>query len=296
MIDGRSGSTTPAMTIGDQSPPKDFEGFKALLVQNEPQMPKRLKQVAAFALDHLDEIAFGTAASVAAQAQVQPSTLVRFAQALGYSGFSELQAVFQTRLRERWPDYRERLDAVQQDARAKAGVAGLVDGFAEAAMTSLRQLRERLEPAALEQAAKVLAQADTIYLIGQRRSFPIVAYLAYAFGKLGLRHMLMDGVGGLGPEQVACATESDAVLAISFNPYSPSTVELTARLFQRGVPVVAMTDSALSPLAKNATTWIEVAEADYAAFRSMSASLSVGMALAVAVAERRAAIRRKGRG
>ncbi|MFX8871894.1 hypothetical protein ABTM94_19420, partial [Acinetobacter baumannii] len=88
-----------------------------------------------------DEIAFGTAASVAAQAQVQPSTLVRFAQALGYSGFSELQAVFQTRLRERWPDYRERLDAVQQDSRAKAGVAGLVDGFAEAAMTSLRQLR-----------------------------------------------------------------------------------------------------------------------------------------------------------
>ncbi|MGR9979320.1 MurR/RpiR family transcriptional regulator, partial [Escherichia coli] len=93
---------------------------------------------------------------------------------------------------------------VQQDSRAKAGVAGLVDGFAEAAMTSLRQLRERLEPAALEQAAKVLAQADTIYLIGQRRSFPIVTYLAYAFGKLGLRHMLMDGVGGLGPEQVAC--------------------------------------------------------------------------------------------
>jgi len=61
----------------------------------------RIAQVAAYALDNPDEIAFGTAASIADAAGVQPSTLVRFAQHLGFDGFTSLQSVFRQRLRER---------------------------------------------------------------------------------------------------------------------------------------------------------------------------------------------------
>src|SRR5579863_6548354 len=92
--------------------PETFEAFKQRLIALEPSLPKRLKQTAAFALQHPDEIALGTASGVARRAHVQASTLVRFAQALGFAGFTELQGIFRTHLRNRWPEYPERLKAL----------------------------------------------------------------------------------------------------------------------------------------------------------------------------------------
>jgi DNA-binding MurR/RpiR family transcriptional regulator len=60
-------------------------------------LPKRIAQIAAYALDNPDETAFGTAASIAVSAGVQPSTLIRFAQHLGFDGFTSLQGVFRER-------------------------------------------------------------------------------------------------------------------------------------------------------------------------------------------------------
>ena len=83
-------------------------------------------------------------------------------------------------------------------------------------------------------------------------------------------------------------TKRDAVLAISFTPYAPVTADLAAAAARRDVPVVAITDSAFSPLVTSADVWIEVAEADFGAFRSLSASFALAMALAVGTAEKRA--------
>ncbi|HET9147239.1 MAG TPA: RpiR family transcriptional regulator, partial [Acetobacteraceae bacterium] len=80
-------------------PPRSFESLRAHMLARHEAMPKRLSQVARFALDHPDQMALSTVAELAAAATVQPSTLVRFAQSLGYSGFSELQQVFRSQLR-----------------------------------------------------------------------------------------------------------------------------------------------------------------------------------------------------
>src|SRR5215213_9500641 len=97
----------------EKTAPEDYEGLKVLLSHRRDAMPKRLKQLAAFALAHPEEVAFGTVAGIAEHAGVQPSTLVRFAKSLGYDGFSHLQQIFRDRLRERFPDYRERLKGLR---------------------------------------------------------------------------------------------------------------------------------------------------------------------------------------
>jgi DNA-binding MurR/RpiR family transcriptional regulator len=96
------------------------------------------------------------------------------------------------------------------------------------------------------------------------------------------------------PEQADLISPDDAVLAVSFTPYAPVTVDLASRAAQRGVPVVAVTDTVFSPLAQVATVWLEVVEADHAAFRLLSGTFALTMTLAVAVAERRGAERRQG--
>lgn len=267
--------------------PRDFETLRALIVERREALPKRLAQVAVYALDNPDEIAFGTAASVAQSAMVQPSTLVRFAQAFGYQGFSELQEVFRSRLRERVPSYDERLQRMRQHGIPTSKSSLVLDGFLEAAQRSVAELREKIKPEALERAVDILAAADTIYLIGLRRSFPITSYLSYAMGKLAIRNLLIDAVAGMGAEQAGFITPRDAALAVSFTPYASETVTLTNACKARGARIVSITDSVFSPIASPAEVMLEIVEANFEGFRSMTATMALAMSLAVAVAGKR---------
>ncbi|WP_157014315.1 MurR/RpiR family transcriptional regulator [Mesorhizobium xinjiangense] len=277
------------MEAGDRetTTPRDYDALRQLILDRRSDLPKRLAQVAIYALDNPDEIAFGTAASVAASAEVQPSTLVRFAQHLGYDGFSDLQGIFRARLKERTSNYDERLAVIRAGAEGGSEDQAVLHGFLAAAGQSIDRLSESVDPARFEQAASILAGAETIYIVGRRRAFPVASYLAYAFGKLKVRYFLTGSAAGLDPEVLDLAGPRDAVVAVSFSPYAPATVEQARQLSVKGLPVVSITDSAFSPLAECATEWLEIAEADFSGFRSLSATMALSMALTVAVAERR---------
>ena len=266
--------------------PRDFESLRSTIIERKASMPKRLAQVAAFALGNPDEIAFGTTASIAAASEVQPSTLVRLAHHLGYEGFSDLQSIFRERLRERTLSYEERLVTLEQ-ASGDDEDANLLSGFIAAANQSINRLAATVQSDTFTKAVNILAGAETIYLIAKRRSYPLTAHMTYAFSKLNIRHQIVASPNGVDPEMVQFATPKDAAIAASFSPYAADSLNQSQELADRGVPVIAITDSAFSPLAACATHWFEVAEADFAGFRSLSASMALTMALPVAIAERR---------
>jgi DNA-binding MurR/RpiR family transcriptional regulator len=267
--------------------PPDFEGLRFAIMEQRTTLPKRLMQVAVYALEHPDEVAFGTTASIAKAAAVQPSTLVRFAQNFGFDGFSGLQQIFQARLRGRNSSYEDRLRQLESGGAEETESSTIVKGFIGAAQQSLDALSAAIEPAQLERAVDILAKADTIYLIARRRSFPIVTSMAYAFGKLKIRCQLVSSSAGNDDDMLALAGPMDAAFAVSFSPYAAESAEQVQALAARRIPVVALTDSALSPLAASAQVWIELVEADHAGFRSLSASIAFAMGLTVSVAERR---------
>jgi DNA-binding MurR/RpiR family transcriptional regulator len=275
----------------DKGPPRNFKDLRDLLLGERPKLPKRLQQVADFAATNPDDIAFGTAASIAEAVGVQPSTLVRFSQSLGYRGFSELQEVFRERLRDRPSSYDARLDALREAAGTNA-TSALLAGFCGAAVRSLERLKERTAPATLEEAAARLASAETIYLIGQRRSFPVTTYMSYAFGQLGIKTVLIGSAAGTDPETLRFATPRDAAIAVSFAPYAPATLAHVRQIAAQGTPVIAVTDSPFSPLVTTSSLWFEVAEADYEGFRSLSATFALVMTLMVAIADARRQIKK----
>jgi len=270
-----------------QQPPQDFDALRAAILERKSDLPKRLTQVAVYALDHPDEIAFGTAASIALSADVQPSTLVRFAQHFGFDGFSGLQLLFRARLRERTSSYEERLRILEQDGAALAESTTIFNGFIAAAHRSIDAISAAVEPDAFERAVTLLAEAETIYLIAKRRSYPISSYMAYAFGKLKVRCQLVGTSAGIDDDMLAMATAKDAAFAVSFSPYASESAAQARMMASRGIPVVSLTDSAFSPLAECSREWFEVVEADHAGFRSLSASMAFAMALTVSIAEKR---------
>jgi DNA-binding MurR/RpiR family transcriptional regulator len=257
--------------------PRDFRALRTLILERRESLPKRLVQVADFAVQHPQEIAFGRVAELAKLANVQPSTMIRFAQALGYSGFSDLQLVFQSHARNRWPDYNVRLEALHEGNQG-GDVLNLLDGLVEASCASVRDFRQSIDVEALEMA---------VYIVGVRRAFPVAVYLAYALQKLGVRSDLVDQLGGLGSRQTDLIGTDDVLLAFSFTPYAGETLASARSAFQRGVPVVGITDSPFSPLVQVSSVWLEVAEADFGGFRSLSASFALATTLAIALVSKR---------
>jgi DNA-binding MurR/RpiR family transcriptional regulator len=262
--------------------PRDFESLRAVMIERKAEMPKRLAQVAAYSLANPDDIAFGTAASIASAAEVQPSTLVRLAHHLGYEGFSDLQSIFRERLKE---------NILERDGQ-HVEEAELLSGFLNAASQSIGRLAASINPAQFAAATDILARAETIYLIAKRRAYPLTAHMAYAFGKLGIRYVTISSPNGVDAEMTAFASERDAAFAASFSPYASESVAQAEAFAKRGVPVVSITDSAFSPLAVFSTCWFEVAESDFSGFRSLSASMALAMALPVAIAEKRRQLER----
>ena len=267
-------------------PDLDFDRLRALILERREDMPKKLAQVAEFVVGQPDEIALGTAASIATQIGVQPSTLVRFSQSLGFSGFSSLQAVCRRKLQQRWPDYDDRIRSLRADSESDH-TATLYAGFSEASIASILRLREQWDSARFGAAAKALAASGMIYLTGNRRSFPVTSYLAYLFGRLGIRYQLLSGLAGMDDHAMDTVQPGDAMIAVGFTPYTPATVETAKIAAGKGVTVVSITDSAFSPLASIATYWLEVAEEDFGGFRALGASFCLCMTLAAHVAELR---------
>ena len=263
--------------------PQTVEAFRERLLDLNGQLPRRLQQCADHVATHLDSIALSTVAQVAQGAGVPPSAVMRFCQIMGFSGFAEMQRLFREALSRAAPDYATRL------ANLKAGGAGqpsaLVAEFVEAGRLSMEALARDLNETALNQAVDTLAQAQTIHLAGFRRSFPVASYLAYVFDKLGVPAVLHDGVAGLGNRSIL--RPGDALLAITFAPYSEETLSLAAHARDNGLPIVALTDPPASSLSGMAGTILTVSEIDFGAFRSLSAVIALALSLAVAVAARR---------
>ncbi|MGL4404985.1 MAG: MurR/RpiR family transcriptional regulator [Notoacmeibacter sp.] len=264
-----------------------FEELREKIVSSAGELPKKLSQAAHYALAHPDDIALGTAASIATAAGVQPSTLVRLAQHLGYTGFSEFQAVFRGRLKVRASTYEERLAQIESSSGAIDPDAALLAGFFKVASQSIDRLSSTLDPAIFAKAVGVLSTAKIIYIMARRRSYPLALQLTYAFSQLGIKTIVLNSSNNLDAEQAAMASESDAAILCSFAPYASETIACAKQLAALNVPFLAITDSALSPLARLTPYWLEVAEVDFAGFRSLSASMALAIALPVAVAERR---------
>jgi DNA-binding MurR/RpiR family transcriptional regulator len=135
--------------------------------------------------------------------------------------------------------------------------------------------------ALLDQAFKIITDSETVYVVAHRRSFPIACYLAYALSQMNVRNVLVDGVGGMFMQQVSHATNRDVIMAISSKAYSPDVAQVVREAKQRGVKIVAMTDSPLSPLAEHADVSLEVQQASVGLFRSQAVNMTLAVTLIV---------------
>ena len=244
-------------------------------------------------------MALGTVSVLSQRIGVQPSAMVRFANSLGYDGFTEMQQVFRTRLTgPTLPSYRERIAALRRagDGETTVGApADVLAGFVADDIASLESLYGAIPFDRLDRAISLMAEAQTIYLVAQGRSFPVAYYLDYGLCRLDLRSHLVDSIGGLPLQRVRAVTPRDAAVIVSFRDYSREVVEIASDLATRKVPLIVITDHPLGPYARLATVSFEVGEAKHRPFRSLVAPICLAQSLVVALGHRLAEGAKNGR-
>lgn len=273
---------------GSRPVPKHYEGIVNLITERYEGLSDGFRQIARFLTQNPNAVAIESINAIATQCAVHPSSLVRFAQNLGYSGFKEMQAVFQTRLATMAPGFRERIGALEDELsrNESQGNLGFLRQLVVRDMAALEGLLDTVTEEALEQTATLLTAADTIYLAGQLRSEPIVVLLRYMLTMLGRRVVLLDAAGGLAPEMARTMTQRDVLVATAFRHYAQEVLAVCDAAVENGTPIVAITDSQLSPLAKDADVLFTVPEEEYSFSRSIAAPMCLVQCIAVAAAAR----------
>lgn len=268
--------------------PQTLADLKSAIADQHSVLSKRLRQVAQYVMDNPNAIAFGTVAVIAKDASVHPSTLVRFANAFGYSGFSEMQRLFQQKLIQESPGYTERSRIACEELGDKGGDTPLqlLTQFAGASAVALEQLCESISEQDLERAVDILAAADATHVVGVRRAFVVATYFASALRHINRRAYLIDGVGGMYAEQGSAIGSKDAIIVTSFQPYASESRDVAKAAVERGVPLILITDSQLSPLAGLASVCFVVRDAEVHGFRALGSTLCLVQALAISLAYR----------
>lgn len=270
------------------SPPRTFEDLTRQVHDRYDRLSRSYQKVARFLIQNPNEIAILTVTMIAERCGVHASSLVRFAQAFGYTGFKELQTIFQTRLATAASGFEARVGALQDELtmHSGAGAHGMLTDLVVRDIASLRMLLDDTTDTQLSAAVGILERADTIYLVGQLRSEPIAIFLRYVLTMLRRRVTLLDAGGGLATEIARGIRPTDALLAISFRFYAKEVVSICETARAHGTPVIGITDSTLSPLSKSAEVLFTIPEDEYSFSRSLAAPMCLAQALMIALAAR----------
>ena len=265
---------------------KDYEDLIRVIHEKHDSMSKAYQRIAVYLTQNPNDVAIKSVNSIAESCGIHASSFVRFAQSLGFTGFKKLQEVFQRRLSTAAPGFEARIKALKGElGGGKAeGDSSLLRDLVLRDIASLQELLNDVTSESLSNAVTLMKKAKVIFLVGQLRSAPVVELMRYGLTMLGKRTVLLDASGGLATHMGKLMGPGDLLIAVSFRFYARETVNIVEDAAARGVPVVAITDSTLSPLAKDATALFTVPEHEYIFSRSLAAPMCIAQALLVSLA------------
>ncbi|GAA0689650.1 MULTISPECIES: MurR/RpiR family transcriptional regulator [Clostridium] len=243
-----------------------------------PRLSKGQKLIAEYILKHYDKAAFMTAAKLGTSVGVSESTVVRFANELGFSGYPKLQKALQELIKNKLTTA-QRIELSNDFITEENALKGVL----KADMENIRSTLEKINHKTFEDVVELIFKAKRIYIIGLRSSTALSDFLGFYLNVILDNVKVVNyGVSDIF-EQMFTVSEGDLVIGIGFPRYAKRTIEALTFAQSRNAKVVAITDSLLSPLAAQADYSL-IAQSNMASFvDSLVAPLSVINALIIAV-------------
>ena len=244
---------------------------------------KGQKLISAYILENYDKAAYMTAAKLGAIVKVSESTVVRFAIELGFEGYPEFQQALREMVRTRLTSF-QRIEVTN----SLIGDGDVLTKVLLADSDKIKHTLDEIDRAAFEAAIGSIVGAKRIYVVGVRSSASLASFLGHSLGMIFDNVKLVEPTSGSEMfEQIISIGEGDVIIAISFPRYSKKIINAVDFAKSRGANVIAITDSASSPIAVGADQ-ILLARSDMASFvDSLVAPLSIINAIVVAVSRKK---------
>ena len=254
-----------------------------LLKEIEAKMPsfsKGQKLIANYITEHYDKAAYMTAAKLGTLVNVSESTVVRFAIELGFDGYPDLQQSLRELVRTKLTSF-QRMEVTND----RIGDGDLLTKVLLADSEKIKRTLEGVDRDAFDAAVKHMINAKRIYILGVRSSASLAGFLNHSLRMIFDNIKLVETTSGSEMfEEIMGIGEDDVMIAISFPRYSKRIINAVDYARHAGADVIALTDSKMSPIAKEASQ-VLVAESDMSSFvDSLVAPLSIINAMVVAVA------------
>lgn len=244
-----------------------------------PKFSKSQRIIADFITFHYDKAAFMTASKLGEQVNISESTVVRFANALGYNGYPKLQKALQELIKTKLTTV-QRLELSNHQITQDTIIRDVIKSDIENIQATL----EELDKEEFFRIVKAIYAARKIYVVGFRTSTILTELLGYYL------NLILDNVTvvnyGISDifEQLIRVSSEDIVIGISFPRYSRKTPEILEFLKGKGAKIVAITDSELSPLIEYCDYKL-IAKSNMVSFvDSLVAPLSLINALIISIA------------
>lgn len=254
-----------------------------IIQEKQNTFSKGQKQISSFILGHYDKAAYMTAAKLGALVGVSESTVVRFANELGFAGYPELQHSLQEMIRSKLTTI-QRIEITND----RIGESDLLEKVLNSDIDKIKHTLEEIDRTSFENAVDDLIGAQMIYIIGMRSSSSLASFM-YHYLNLVFPHvrLVRTTSGSEIFEQLLRINEHDAIVGISFPRYSKRIINALGYAKKQGAKVISITDSAASPIAANADDLL-LAKSDMASFvDSLVAPLSIINALIVAIGRKK---------
>ena len=246
------------------------------------ELPSQLRAAAHWVIEHSNEVALLSMRDQARRAGVPPTTMTRLAQRLGFEGYDEVRALYAERLLRAPGGFSGKADELLQRRRVE-GEDVLSADLIETAATQASALARPEHLLQISDAARLMIAARRSFVIGQRAGYSVAYQLAYICSLAGYDAQLLDRPGGIGLDALRDADSGDVLVAVSINPYTRATVDIAAYAARRGMKVIAITDSPISPLGRSADVKIIVGVETQSFFHTMSAAFIAAETIAALV-------------
>lgn len=255
------------------------DALKAKILEAYQRLPSNQQRVADFILKQPHDLAFLTTDSLSRALKISKATIVRFAQSLGYQGFTELQ--------------NEVLDAVQSTIRAPDRYMidlGKLKGDETLMLVAQHEVRNidrtvhYIDRSTFAGAVEVLLSARRVYTMGIGVSSLLAEVLSYELNQVGIESQALESGKLRFVEHLALARRGDVLVGFSFPPYSRETIDAARYARQRGLSVVTITDKLTSPITFHANHVLAVQTENMLHTNSISAISVVINALVTDVA------------
>ncbi|MGK5681116.1 MurR/RpiR family transcriptional regulator [Actinoplanes sp. URMC 104] len=232
------------------------------------------RRIAHCLVEHAGKVAYLSAAEVADLAGVSQPSVTRFAIALGYEGYPALRRVLRELAGDGDGDRGEDRNAMQRAVAAEAVHLG-----------RLCEQLERLED--VRRGASLLVASSTLPVLGLRAAAPLAGYFGYFASKVHPDVRVLDagGTSLLDRLDQARASGAGAMLALVLPRYPRESLDAVAEAKAMGYAVVAITDSAVSPVGEHADVVLPAAVGTRLVFDLHTGPMAMAMVLLQAMCD-----------